>query len=257
MNILLTNDDGIESEGLLLLAAALREAGGRRVWVVAPDTNRSAVSHGITFMAGSLKLTGRGPDTWACSGLPADCVMAAVLGGIAGKPDLVISGINRGPNIGTDIVYSGTAAAARQAALCGIPGIALSLAAFGDFHWEAAVRFAVEELEALRLLWREDTFLNVNLPNLPQGPGGTEITFPGRRVYRDTLAVMKTRQGVVYCTLDSGSVDTEPEEGSDGDALARNLASVSPVFIHPVVRRDLCPAAPDYAGTAPRSGTGG
>jgi 5'-nucleotidase len=252
MNILLTNDDGIESEGILLLAEALRKEGRHRIYVVAPEANRSAVSHGISFMWNALKLSRRGEDTWACSGLPADCVMMAVLGGIAEKPDLVISGINRGPNLGTDLVYSGTAAAARQAALCRIPGIALSLADFGNFHWEAAVRFVGEELDYLGALWREDVFLNVNLPNDPQGPAGKLLTYPCRRRYRDSLAVLRTGGGTVYCALDAGAVENDQEPGSDWDAVSRNLASVSPVFIHPVVRRDLCPSAPDYAVASPR-----
>jgi 5'-nucleotidase len=253
MKILLTNDDGIGSPGLLLLAEALREGGRHRVFVVAPDSNRSAISHAITFMYGAIKLSSRGPDSWACSGLPADCVMAALLGGIAEKPDLVVSGINRGLNIGTDLVYSGTAAAARQAALYHIPGIALSLAGgSGGFHWKGAVRFAAEELEGLLALWREDIFLNVNIPAGPGPYRGKQITWPGRRIYRDSLAVMKTREGYVYCTLDSGTADNEPEPGSDGDAVSRGFVSVSPVFVHPVIRRDLCPGAPDYAGAAPR-----
>jgi 5'-nucleotidase len=256
MNILLTNDDGIESEGLLLLAEALRQEGRHRVWVVAPESNRSAVSHGISFMWNALKLSPRGKDAWACSGLPVDCVMMAVLGGIAVKPDLVLSGINRGPNLGTDLVYSGTAAAARQAALCHIPGIALSLAGFGDFHWEEAVRFVLGDLDSLLSLWREDVFINVNIPNDPGGMGEKLLTYPGRRSYRDSLAVLETREGAVYCTLDAGAVENEHEEGSDWDAVSRNLVSVSPVYIHPVARRDLCPGVPDHAAAAPRRENG-
>ncbi|GHV67414.1 5'-nucleotidase SurE [Spirochaetia bacterium] len=257
MRILLTNDDGIDSDGLLLLAEALRADGRHRVYVIAPDSNRSAVSHGIVFMYNALKLVQTGEDSWSCSGLPVDCVMAALLGGFIEKPDLVISGINRGPNLGTDLVYSGTAAAARQAALCGIPGIALSLAAFKDFHWKGAIRFVTAELDSLLSLWREDVFINVNLPNNAEGPAGMLLTYPSRRFYRDTMAELKTREKVFYFVMDSGAVDTEYEEGSDFDAVSRDLVSISPVFIHPVVRRDLCPQAPEHAKTAPRPVRGG
>ncbi|MCL1991324.1 MAG: 5'/3'-nucleotidase SurE, partial [Spirochaetes bacterium] len=119
MRILLTNDDGIKSPGLFLLADALR-SGGHRVFVVAPDTERSGMSHSVTFFANPCKLRPLGEDTWSCSGTPADCVVVALNGGLpqlslagGAPPDLVLSGINRGANLGTDVVYSGTAAAAR------------------------------------------------------------------------------------------------------------------------------------------------
>ncbi|MDR0730727.1 MAG: hypothetical protein LBF63_03595 [Treponema sp.] len=116
MNILLTNDDGCESPGILLLASALRE-NGHRAAVLAPDRDRSGVSHSISFLDGPLILKSRGEDTWSCSGLPVDCVVTAMLGAIPYKPDLILSGINRGANLGTDLLYSGTAAAARQGSL--------------------------------------------------------------------------------------------------------------------------------------------
>ncbi|GHU03459.1 5'-nucleotidase SurE [Spirochaetia bacterium] len=257
MRILLTNDDGIDSEGLLLLADALRAGGLHRVYVIAPDVNRSAVSHGVVFMFNALKLVQVAEDSWSCSGLPADCVMAALLGGFIEPPDLVISGINRGPNLGTDIIYSGTAAAARQAALCGIPGIALSLAAFKDFHWTGAIRFVTAELDSLLDLWQDDVFINVNLPNKAEGPAGKLLTYPARRHYRDTMAALKTREKTLYCVMDGGAVDTDYEEGSDFDAVSRDLVSISPVYIHPVVRGDLCPEAPLHARTAPRPVRGG
>ncbi|MDR2370368.1 MAG: 5'/3'-nucleotidase SurE, partial [Treponema sp.] len=104
MTILMTNDDGISSPGLDLLAAALRRE-GHRVFVLAPDRNRSGVSHSISFLSGPIRLKKRGEDTWSCEGLPVDCVTTALLGGLPGLeglPDMLVSGINRGANIGTD-----------------------------------------------------------------------------------------------------------------------------------------------------------
>jgi len=140
MRILLTNDDGVSSPGIRLLANALRSA-GHRVITVAPDVNRSGNSHSILFLNHALKLSEIDFDTWSCSGSPVDCVVTALLGGIPEiciatdtaelnmekAPDLVLSGINAGANLGTDIVYSGTAASARQGSVFEIPSVALSL----------------------------------------------------------------------------------------------------------------------------------
>jgi 5'-nucleotidase len=252
MNILLTNDDGIGCEGILRLAEELRRKTSHRIYVVAPDSNRSGVSHAISLRT-PVKLKARGPDTWVCTGSPADCVTVASLGALSVKPDLLISGINLGPNLGTDIVYSGTAAAARQAALHDIPAIALSLASMeAPLYWDGAVSFAVTRLEELFRLWEEDTFLNVNIPNLDGGVRDMVITFPVRRRYKDGLITYTAPDDYTYCFIDSGPVRNDEERGSDWDAVSKNLVSVSPVYIHPVVRKDLCAGAPLYAGVGPR-----
>lgn len=251
MRILLTNDDGIDCEGLCELEAALTGC-GYEVYTVAPDGNRSGVSHSIT-MRGPIRLVRRSNRAWACSGTPADCTIVAALGALPFIPDLVVSGINVGPNIGTDLVYSGTAAAARQAALHGIRAIAFSLASHeGPWAWKAAARFAAERLEEFIPLCVNDVFLNVNIPNREDGPLGLECTFPSRRLYNDKLAVYKAPDGNEYCFIDGGGIDTEPEDGSDQDAILRGYASASPVFIHPVVRRDSCVPAPDHAAASAR-----
>jgi 5'-nucleotidase len=179
------------------------------------------------------------------------------LGGLPVKPDLVVSGINAGANLGTDLVYSGTAAAARQAALNGIPAIALSLVIEGGpVYWERAVAFSRDHLGELVSLWKEDTFVNVNIPNSPDFSGVLEITFPSRRRYGDAIAGFDAPDGSRYCFIQGGSVSTEDEPGSDGDAVSRNRVSVSPVFIHPVVRGDLCAGAPEHSAVGPRPGKG-
>jgi 5'-nucleotidase len=237
MTIFLTNDDGIDSPGLLLLAEALREEGHRAV-VLAPQQNRSGVSHCISFLNGPLRLKKHGEDTWSCSGYPVDCVVTSLLGGLPGfsdLPDMVLSGINRGANIGTDITYSGTAAAARQAGFFDVPSIALSLIEGETYHWDMAVSWVTENLSELRALWRQDTFLNINIPNNSEGPSGLVHTFPSLRLYRDTVFHYEGPDKRHYCFYRSGETETLPEDGSDWDAVARNLVSASSVLIHPAV----------------------
>jgi 5'-nucleotidase len=244
MNILLTNDDGLESPGILLLAGALREK-GHRVLVVAPDRNRSGVSHSISFLAGPLVLSPRGEDAWACSGLPVDCVIAALLGGVPVKPDLVVSGINRGANLGTDLLYSGTAAAARQGSLFMVPSIALSLVEGpeGIFYWDQAIRFFLSHLDEILGRWKADTFVNVNIPNNPQGPSGMAPAFPSRRQYHDSLELMEAPNGDRYCFFHAGQVESFHQEGSDRELISRNLAALSSVWVHPVTGDFRDPAA--------------
>jgi 5'-nucleotidase len=178
-----------------------------------------------------------------------------MLGGLSVKLDLVLSGINAGPNIGTDLIYSGTAAAARQAALSGTPGIAFSLNGVpGTFQWKRAIEYAVAALPELEALWTWDVFINVNIPNTAEGPMGSRITFPSVRWYNDSLTVETDKDGHLSCRIKAGNYHTEPEPGSDWDAVLQNYVSISPVFLHPVVRRDRCAGVPDYAGVGPRPG---
>jgi 5'-nucleotidase len=235
MDILLTNDDGITSSGIILLAEALREE-GHRVFIVAPDADRSAISHSISFLKGPCRLRAAGTDAWSCSGTPVDCVVVACLGGLPElekRPGLVVSGINRGANIGTDIIYSGTAAAARQGSLCGIPSLALSLVEGNEWRWEMAVDFVRSRLNEMISFWRPETFVNVTIPNTPQGPDGIIPAFPSLRYYNDRIEPYEARNGR-YCFADTGEIGTRFESGSDWDAISRNLASMSAVFIHPV-----------------------
>ncbi len=252
MKILLTNDDGIDCDGIIKLAAGLRTLNLHEIYILAPDSNRSGVSHSLSLF-GPIKITRRSEDTWTCSGTPADCSIVAALGGLPFKPDLIISGINAGANLGTDIIYSGTAAAARQAVLNDIPAIALSLDGHnGPFLWDMAVDFILTHLDEFIEICAEDTFVNVNIPNTREGPAGMILTFPCRRRYQDKLAVFNAPHGHVYGFIEGGGIDTEAEEGSDWDAISKNLVSVSPVFVHPVVRRDLCGDVPDHCAASPR-----
>jgi 5'-nucleotidase len=255
MNILLTNDDGIDAEAFLDFADALKTGTSHTVYIIAPDSNRSGVSSALSLIHRHVRVVHRAENTWACSGTPVDCVCVGILGALPVKPDLVISGINAGPNIGTDLIYSGTAAAARQAALAGIPGIAVSLnGRAGTFRWKQAIDYTVAALPELEAFWTHDVFINVNIPNKPEGPLGSRVTFPSIRQYNDSLTIGTDGDGHLSCMLQAGNFYTEPEPGSDWDAVLRNYVSVSPVFLHPVVRRDRCAGVPEYAGVGPRPG---
>jgi len=230
MRILLTNDDGVASPGLRRLGEALD--GEHEVWIVAPDSNRSGSSHSITLGTPS-RFRRTGERQFTCWGTPADCVMVALMGLVPEPPDLVLSGINLGPNLGTDILYSGTAAAARQAAFMGRPAVACSLAAYDPpYHLDFATRFLAGNLRAFVGLWAEDHFLNINSPN-SAAPAGAEVTFPARRVYKDTLVRFQAPNGDLYCFLGGQQPEAREEPGTDYRAIQQGAVSISPILIHP------------------------
>ena len=237
MRILLTNDDGVDSPGLRLLAAALRNA-GHRVFVLAPDINRSGTSHSISFLSGPCKLTKIEDDTWSCGGTPADCVILALLGGLpelcilqGQAPDLVLSGINLGANLSTDIIYSGTAAAARQGSLFGIPSIAFSLAESDeDWHWAPVISFIIEKLDDMKRYWKKGTFINVNFPNSKQGPLDIVQSFPSQKNYNDRIETFIAPDGELYCFARIGETVYNRQPGSDWDVIIKNNASLNVII---------------------------
>jgi 5'-nucleotidase len=231
MKILLTNDDGIQSPGLQLLKQAL----GRKheVWVVAPESNRSASSHAITLRE-PTRIQEHAKREYICGGTPADCVLIGLLGLLPGDIDLVISGVNLGPNLGTDIIYSGTAAGARQGALMGKPALACSLNAYTPpFNLEIPVAYITEKAEALKRLWNGDHFLNINFPGDVAADAAVEITYPIQRIYEDELVRFKAPNGHLYCFIDGSLPRAEMEAGSDFLAVEEGRISISPVLIHP------------------------
>jgi len=249
MRILLTNDDGISSQGIRLLAKALRSA-GHRVFTVAPDSNRSGCSHSIKFLNGPLKLTELEADTWSCSGTPVDCIVTSLLGGIPeicisteGRelnmekaPDLILSGINAGANLGTDIIYSGTAAAARQGSFFGIPSVALSLVESElPWQWETVNSYIVENLETLKSYWKDGIFVNVNFPNIEKKPSLLVPSFPSMRYYNDRIITFISPEGGRYCFAKSGKVDNKPEDGSDWAEVLKGNVAYSLVNSQPTV----------------------
>ncbi len=231
MRILLTNDDGIESPGLKAISTALEKR--HEVWIVAPDTERSATSHYITIRR-PIVLRETGDRRYSADGSPADCVIVGMLGALPEEPDLVVSGINIGPNLGTDIIYSGTVAAARQGAIMGKPSYALSLDTYTKpFYFEALVEFFVDNLPKLLELWKDDHFVNINAPNVADPPGRMEVTRPAWRTYHDKLAEFQSPAGEIYYFLGGSPVETELDSGTDWYAVSKGSISVSPISINP------------------------
>jgi 5'-nucleotidase len=239
MNILLTNDDGVSCQGIWVLKKQLEESGNHQVFIIVPEENRSGVSHGIT-MRDPIRLQQREKQLWACSGTPVDCIILGVSGDISIHPDLVISGINEGPNIGTDIIYSGTAAAARQASLSHIPALAVSMCDFNaPFYYETAANFICSSLEQLLELWGPDTFLNINVPNVQHDVTEYILTRPAKRQYQDTIVRFTAPDGRHYCFLDGGDSETDIEDGTDWHAIKQGKISISKIYVHPVVIQDV------------------
>jgi len=247
LRILLTNDDGISSLGIKLLAKALRNA-GHRVFLVAPDKNRSGCSHCIEFLNNPLKLSEIEEDTWSCSGTPVDCVVTALLGGIPEicistegaalnmerAPDLILSGINAGANLGTDIIYSGTASAARQGSFFGIPSVSLSLVESDlPWQWESVISYILEKLVLIMGYWKAGTFVNVNFPNIEKKPSELVPSFPSMRYYNDRIVTFISPEGGKYCFAKPGKVDNIPEEGSDWAEVLKGNAAFSLVMSQP------------------------
>ncbi|MBN1518827.1 MAG: 5'/3'-nucleotidase SurE [Spirochaetales bacterium] len=233
MNILVTNDDGYMSDGLKVLSEAL-EAQGHTAWVFAPDGERSGQSHAMTLRH-PLKIRKLSEREYSCSGTPADCVILAGHGVLPVKPDLVVSGINRGPNLGTDLIYSGTAAAARQASMNGIPGIAVSLAEFSaPFRYAAVAYTLAERLDELMALWNPDVFLNINAPNADDAHRFELVScVPSTRLYHDTMKIFDGPDGHSYCFFTDGRVETVKAANTDEDVVSSGRASLTRVLVYP------------------------
>lgn len=232
MTVLITNDDGYESPGLSALREAL--ASDNDVWVLAPDGERSAMSHYITVRE-PIRCRQVEERVIASSGSPADCVIVGLIGGLPVEPDIVISGINIGPNLGTDIVYSGTVAAARQAAFMGIPGIAISINTYTPpFHFEPVARFVSDHLHDFRELWNPRHFININAPNLDSDQYPVRVTYPSWRLYDDQLEKFDSPRGDTYYFLSGRPLEGPLEEGSDWHAVSEGALSVSPIYLNAV-----------------------
>jgi 5'-nucleotidase len=233
MRILVTNDDGLEAEGLQALAEVLSRK--HDVLVIAPDRERSGVSHALTLGA-AQKLRKIGEKAYTSSGTPADCVILAMLGAVDFAPEIVVSGINRGPNLGTDIVYSGTCAAAREAALGGIPGIAVSCASRDErLRYGAAALFVLNNLEALAAACSGRAFVNVNAPSADTDSQGAEWTHPCARVYGNELKSFAGPDGYDYCFIAGEDSGARADPASDYSVVSSGKVSVSQILVQPQV----------------------
>ncbi len=234
MRILVTNDDGIESPGLLALVQALRPIA--TVDVLAPDRNWSAASHQRTIdrpvRVRSTVLADATPAL-TTDGAPTDCVCLALTGVFPAPPSLVIAGINRGSNVGQDIVYSGTIAAATEAALRGVPGIAVSLADWTSTEFGAAAAFVVELVrEVERNGLSTDTIMNVNVPAIPaEQIRGVAVTSLGYRMYGRQLERRSDPFGQPYYWLAASTSTDLAEPGTDLSALQGGFISITPLVV--------------------------
>lgn len=228
MLILLTNDDGIHSEGLILLRQKLRE--NYSTITLAPERERTCVGHAITLHK-PLRIREVGEEFFATNGTPADCVLLGAKVVAPRKPDLVISGINKGPNMGQDVNYSGTVAAAKEGAFLGIPSMAVSINGRSHYLFKDAVEVTekiIHIVETYRFLDR--TFLNVNIPNIPVGEvKGFMVTRLGKRIYNDTVIERTDPRGGKYYWIGGDSQGYEPLEGTDFDAVEKGFVSVTPL----------------------------
>lgn len=228
--ILVTNDDGVYSPGIQILARRLRDLD--RVVIVAPDRERSAAGHSMTLHR-PLLIEQIKEDVYSVNGTPTDCVNIAIKGLLMETPRLVVSGINKGPNLGDDVTYSGTVAGAMEARILGVPSFAVSLVARQDFRFaEAAdVSFGIASLIFEYGLSRE-TLLNVNVPNLPLSEiRGTLITRLGKRIYHQMTVERVDPRGKKYYWIGGGEPDWEKEEGTDLDAVDRGYVSITPLHL--------------------------
>jgi len=224
LRVLVTNDDGIDAEGLGALLEALEATGELDVWCVAPLQQRSACSHGMTLDR-PIFAERRSPRRFATSGLTADCVYFGMFGCMPAKPDVVVSGINRGPNLGTDVIYSGTVAGAREAAVRGVHGIAISLVDGDDF--EPVARHAAPLAVELASSGSErPVVLNLNYP--AGGFDEMRTGSLGRRRYPLTVEErLSPGRGDRYYWLGGPPVEDERVEGSDGWLISKGIASAT------------------------------
>lgn len=229
MLILVTNDDGIHSPGLLSLSESLRSLG--KVVIVAPDRERSAVGRSLTLHS-PLRAEEIRPGIFSVDGTPSDCVNLGVHGLLKERPDLVVSGINKGGNLGDDITYSGTVAAAMEATLMGVPAFAVSLEG-GPYHsdnFDVTGRFSVVLAgEILRRRLPPDTFLNVNVPT--GIPKGVRFTRQGKRVYGDVVIEKVDPRGRKYYWIGGGELSFQNIEGTDFHAMQSRFISITPLHL--------------------------
>jgi 5'-nucleotidase len=243
--ILITNDDGIHAPGLRTLERIARSL-SKDVWVVAPETEQSATSHSLTLRR-PLRTRRLGPRRFAIDGTPTDCVLVATHDLLADQPpDLVLSGINHGSNLGEDVTYSGTVAAAMEAAILGIRAVAFSQMRNGDgpVSWATAKHFAPDILRRLAAIrWSRDMLVNVNFPPLPPAKvGGVRPCRQGRRDQGTSVSRGVDPGGRPYIWVGNFRSDASTGRNTDLTVVAEGGISVTPLHLdltHKSTLRDL------------------
>jgi 5'-nucleotidase len=231
--ILLTNDDGIDAPGLALLDQGLKDLGN--VYVIAPATNQSAASHSFTLRR-PMRVKEIKPHWFSVAGTPTDCVLVSHHALLGKSIDLLISGINDGPNLGDDVLYSGTVAAAIEGTLLGFPSLAVSFEKPGR---NADIALRLIRALALRLLRRplpRTTLLNINIPG--GRVQGVKVTRLGKRIYRDMAVKHQAPDGDVTYLID-GELDFKIHRGSDFEAIHQGKISITPLHLDMTDYREL------------------
>ena len=244
MRILITNDDGYRSEGIAALQAALCD---HEVWMLAPSKNMSACSQSITPNSPLRIYPLHDARSFSCDGTPADCVILGLKELFDVTFDCVVSGINIGPNLGDDITFSGTVAAARQGTLMGIPSIAISLFDEVNKHpyfFTSVAKQVCSRLDSLLALTDTDHFVNVNVPNI-DARMQFALTTPSVRLYEDHVSSFTPpNSNERFCYMSATPHNITPREGTDWAAVEDGRVSVSVIHVHPLAKH-----LPDYVFT--------
>jgi len=228
--ILVTNDDGVNSQGIIALFNAVKELGD--AYIVAPDRERSAVSHTLTLHR-PLKAEEISERIYAVNGTPTDCVAIAVAKILPEKPVLIVSGVNKGGNLGDDITYSGTVSAAIEGTIMGIPSFAVSIVGDKDFQFDTASYYSLEIAKyVLEKSLPYDTLLNINLPNAKRAEiKGVRFTRQGKRVYDNAIQETFDPWGRKHFWIGGGTPYWEHGEDTDIEAVHQGYVSVTPLHL--------------------------
>ena len=233
MRVLVSNDDGVDAPGIRILAEGLRAA-GHEVLVVAPDRDRSGASNSLTLDA-PVRVLQRDEHTWCVYGTPTDCVHVAITGMLALEPDMVVSGINNTANLGDDVIYSGTVAAAMEGRFLGLPAVAMSLATrdHRGEHYETAARAAVEIIARLQKdPLPADTILNVNVPDILWSEvRGFEVSRLGNRHRSEPCVQQADPRGRTWWWIGAAGPEQDAGPGTDFNAVRSGNIAITPINV--------------------------
>jgi len=234
MNILITNDDGINAIGIRRIAEKLKMLG--KVTVIAPDRERSATGHAITMhqplRVEKVRTYSEDICAWSISGTPSDCVKIGIESILTEEPDVIVSGINNGPNLGTDVIYSGTVSAAIEGAIHGIPSIAVSAAGRkSEINYDAATEYSNELVKlTFKHCKNKNLIFNINVPSVSkESIKGIRLTELGIRKYKNTFIKREDPLGKNYYWLAGNLIEIQNNEESDVSAIENGFISITPL----------------------------